>query len=343
MNTVVKKFSNMEARNIKKVISIDTAVLRTLDNTSCEYKRSKSYTGAIACAINCGIKDDFKNILNPLDSGNFIFELPQKIYKLLSMKVIHVDLPKRMYNISEKLRNNHFTLVENGVSKEISINTGSYTISHLICAINKVLKQQGVNDGTSDEEQTFFDYDCKTNRVGLHVDGDNRVIFTQTKCSFTNFETTLGWILGFRAERVPYACSAYPQVFVGDAAPELDIPYVYMCVNDFNRNNNEVYSTTVNRQSNILAKIPLKTTMASCKECCVEDTEICDCTDGALIEVPETTINETFFDIMNREREYFSPINLEKMQIQFLDRFERIMDFGEDTINCCIEFECMYS
>ena len=126
--------------------------------------------------------------------------------------------------------------------------------------------------------------------------------------------------------------------------------YLYIAVDDYNRNNNDVYSTTVNRESNILAKIPLVNSIVTCKECCKDSNGICRdgnsiCGDdnSKLIDVLETNVNETFFDIMNRQREYFSPINVDKLKIQFLDRFERVMDFGENSINCVIEFECLYS
>ena len=342
MNTIIQKNANMMSRTIKKVLAIDTAVLKSIDNTSCDFQRSKSYRGAITCATNCKIKDELKNILNPLDSGDFIFEVPQKIYKALSMKVLHVNFPKQLYNVSAKMKNNYFLITNNIDSYKIEVDTGTYTIQHLVSSINKqILNITGIST-----DDVAFDYDCTTNRVGVvFKTSDTKINFGQNACSLSGFETTLGWMLGFRTEELPIECNytATNIVIIAEAAPEIEIPYLYIAVNDYNRNNNDVYSTTVNRESNILAKVPLVNSIATCKECCEDSSGVCGDGDSKLIDVLETRVNETFFDIMNRQREYFSPINVDKLKIQFLDRFERVMDFGENSINCVIEFECLYS
>ena len=343
MNNIIRKNPNMASRTIKKVLSIDTAVLKTLHSTACDFKKSKSY-GAIACKTNCDTKDKLKNILNPLDSADFIFEVPQKIYKILSMKVLHVNFPKRLYNVSEKMKNNYFTITKDGNAPiKIQIDTGSYTIQRLVSSINKQITNAA---GITTTDDIAFDYDCKTNRVGiLFKNSGVKINFGQNACSSSNFETTLGWMLGFRTEEIPIGCNFLEDntVIAAEAIPEIEIPYIYIAVDDYNRNNNDVYSTTVNRESNILAKIPLTTTIQECTECCEDDNGVCTSDITSRVDIPISKVNETFFDIMNREREYFSPIDLEKLKIQFLDRFERVMDFGDNTAECVIEFECLYS
>ena len=235
MNTIIQKNANMMSRTIKKALAIDTAVLKLIDNTSCKFQRSKSYRGTITCATNCKTKDELKNILNPLDSGDFIFEVPQKIYKALNMKVLHVNLPKQLYNVSAKMKNNYFLVTKGADSHKIEVNTGTYTIQHLVSSINKQILN---TDGISTDD-IAFDYDCKTNRVGVvFKTPDTKINFGQNACSLSGFETTLGWMLGFMTEEIPIACDYTIDanieniVIIAEAAPEIEIPYLYIAVND---------------------------------------------------------------------------------------------------------------
>ena len=106
---------------------------------------------------------------------------------------------------------------------------------------------------------------------------------------------------------------------VAEASPSIRMDYLYMIVDEYNRNKNDEYMTTANKFSNVLAKVPLATT--------------------------NNGISVTYdcFYYINRKRTYFSPINVEKLKIQLLDRFGRKVDLGINTINASVEFECAYS
>jgi hypothetical protein len=106
---------------------------------------------------------------------------------------------------------------------------------------------------------------------------------------------------------------------VAEASPSLKMDYVYMVVDEFNRNKNDEYMTSANKFSNVLAKIPLINTIHG------------------------ISVDNVIFREINRKRTYFSPINIEKLNVKFLDRFGRKIDLGINTINTTIEFECAYS
>lgn len=325
MDTVVKK-SHFQDKIIKKVLSLDTSALKTLDNTVCNvkpseklYRKMKNSSHKPANVANCEVKNAIKNIVNPVDSANFIFELPQKIYNVIKMSLINVELPQVINNISKKLNNNNFYINDT----LITIPDGSYDLESLCCTINKIIDEKDLAG------EVYFccggkdKYECRcVNNISVFVAAHSQVKFFQTGCSSNyGFSASLGWMMGFRTENVPIVPLNEDVDITAEAMPELDIKYAYMIVDDFNRNNNDTYSTTVNRQSNILAKISLKRD---------KDLDIYE-------------IRETMFDNIVRHRDYFSAIDLEKLQIQFIDRFERVMDFGNNSVNCCLDFDCIYS
>jgi len=185
-----------------------------------------------------------------------------------------------------------------------------------------VVTATAIDVDTVEVKKIKFEY--KNDKFVVTVPKGVQLSFGQNGCSSDyGFSASLGWMMGFRTENVPIVPLSEKVRVTAEAMPEMDLKYAYMVVNDFNRNNNNTYSTTVNRQSNILAKIPLRKNNDDIYE-----------------------INETFcasFDEMVRYRDYFSGIDLEKLEIQFIDRFERIMDFGNSSVNCCLNFDCIYS
>lgn len=316
MDTVVKK-SLFRDKIIKKVLSLDTSVLKTLDNTVCNVKPSeklcrkmKNSSHKPANVTNCEVKNAIKNIVNPVDSANFIFELPQKIYKVIKMSLINVELPQVINNISKKLNNNNFYINHT----LITIPDCSYNKYTLCATLNDLVTTACVGQGIM--------FTCDNNNITVTIPISTQIRFFQTGCSSNyGFSSSLGWMMGFRTENVPIVPLNVGVDITAEAMPELDIKYAYMVVDDFNRNNNDTYSTTVNRQSNILAKISLKR--------------------DKNLDIYE--IRESMFDNIVRHRDYFSAIDLEKLEIQFIDRFERVMDFGNNSVNCCLDFDCIYS
>ena len=106
---------------------------------------------------------------------------------------------------------------------------------------------------------------------------------------------------------------------VAEASPSIKMDYMYMIVDEFNRNKNDEYMTLANKFSNVLAKVPLRNTTSG------------------------ISVDYEIFKEINRKRIYFSPINVEKINVKFLDRFGRKVDLGINAINATLEFECAYS
>jgi len=321
---------------------------------------------------------------------------PEKIYKALTMKLAHISLPKKIYNISSELKNNYFRIwEEDSVEHIFEIPPGMYSIKELVNVISVAVV---------DLELRFY-YDKIIDRVYiLSKNIDNLVIdFSHMAgCQSMDDNTTLGWALGFRlpayttesfqnykgtdyqdivdktqdkiegnwpdqkyrgysenytmpflrgeainmdsatnvtvgapildptdqedfvggavAQNIEDGAAARPNEIygiIGEASPSINIDYVYVVVDDFNRNKNDEYMTTANKFSNVLAKIPLITRQ------------------GQILIGDIKTIY--------KQRTYFSPVNIEKLRVKILDRYGRKLDLGINTINATIEFDCEYS
>jgi len=410
MDLVIQKNNEIRQKMIKKVVSIDTALLNTFKYTSCSKDKTKCFAmcksdgscvsvcggsssadtvSHIKCNKECAARNNYKNLAFPIDSANFMMDTPDKVYKVLTMEVTHISLPCKIYNISQELSNNYFRIDET----IYEIPPGMYTIQELVNVISIAVKDKHIR----------FYYDSVIDRVYIIKKGENDNNFTidfthLSGCQNLDHNTTLGWALGFRlpyylladgADGINYqgtvveqnklkgnwpdqkhVSSTMPSLramvrkndendeddevltgapildytlnnfgdnetkssvesiiprpaiiegIVAEASPSIKMDYVYMVVDEFNRNKNDEYMTSANKFSNVLAKIPLINTIHG------------------------ISVDNVIFREINRKRTYFSPINIEKLNVKFLDRFGRKIDLGINTINTTIEFECVYS
>jgi len=419
MDLVIQRNSDIKQKIIKKVVSVDTALLNTFRYTFCRTDKRQCLAACASdgscvpicdgqsnnvshtkCNKECAARNNFKNLAFPIDSANFMMDTPDKVHKALTMEVSHLSLPCKIYNISQELRNNYFRV--NTTVHEIP--PGMYTIQELVNVISIAVSGRDIR----------FYYDSVIDRVyilRMNDEVDDIIDFTHLSgCLNLEHNTTLGWALGFRlpvysmttivgssnginyqdlsgagpgapqdtlAGNWPdqkYANSIMPflrgddadgnvltgapildytlnnwrdhpggteadpatanvkggvesiverpatiEGIVAEASPSIKMDYLYMVVDEFNRNKNDEYMTSANKFSNVLAKIPLINTIHG------------------------ISVDNVIFREINRKRTYFSPINIEKLNVKFLDRFGRKIDLGINTINTTIEFECAYS
>ena len=422
MDLVIQRDNKIKQKLIKRVLSIDTALLNTFRYTFCNVNKTKCFlacrggghvpmcdkknlsldmndniqkfkTSHTQCHKECAARNNFKNRAFPIDSADFMMDTPDKIYKALTMKLAHISLPKKIYNITPELKNNYFRIWENESTEHIfEIPPGMYSVKELVNVISIAVKDLNIR----------FYYDKVIDRVYILSKEytENHVIdFSHMAgCQSMDDNTTLGWALGFRlpayttdtfssykgtdyqdvpinqheiegnwpdpkyrrsnnytmpflrgeainiastnvtvgapildptdqeelitvtAQNIEDGVAARPSAIYGiisEASPSINIDYVYVTVDDFNRNKNDEYMTTANKFSNVLAKIPLITRQ------------------GQIFIGDIKTIY--------KQRTYFSPVNIEKLRVKILDRFGRKLDLGINTINATIEFDCEYS
>jgi len=145
----------------------------------------------------------------------------------------------------------------------------------------------------------------------------------------------LGWELGYRMNMynsgpgtVVGSNIILPSAIVSEGLFYIKGPqYIFVAIDDYNNNVNNyyvsAYSDSINNR-NILAKINLSNT-------------------GNANGVYQTSETDGFSSQINRSRNYFGPVNIEKMRITLYDEYGRIINLNNMDWSCSLMFECMYS
>ena len=135
----------------------------------------------------------------------------------------------------------------------------------------------------------------------------------------------LGWSLGYRVNTyssgsgiVDGSNNILPSAIVSEGICYVKGPqYIFIAIDDFNNNVNNyyvsAYSDSINNK-NILTRIN-----------------------------PNITTEEGTTSQINRSRNYFGPVNIEKIRITLFDEYGRIINLNNMDWSCSLMFECMYS
>jgi len=136
--------------------------------------------------------------------------------------------------------------------------------------------------------------------------------------------SNFGWILGYRMAE--YTSS---QAYVSEGCYDAwGTKYTYIVVDDFNKSvNNFVlpsYNSSIGK-SNILARISM---IAASTD---------NFSDGL-------SLNNQFAnpDAMIKKRTYFGPVDIQRLHIQILDEFGRIMDLNNMDLAIALDLVCLY-
>jgi hypothetical protein len=281
-------------------------------------------------------------------STNFQLDLPIKLSSILTMEMTAFEIPNSFMNISKQMGNNFFTIIvhvgeiiEGGV---VVIPTGNYVYADLIQYINNyistVFKDKkylkyiyfannisnittseslvlgvsgsgqtivGINSSylNDNKAEELFDFSL---RFDLNID-DNQ--------DDTPLPLKLGWMLGFRN-----GVYENNSTYVSEGLINLDGPkYVFLVVDDYNNNvNNGFYSAFTNSMlnKNILARISLQP--------------------GSF----QTTSSQNNLSIISYPRQYFGPVDIQKINVQLLDEYGRVLNLNNMDFSFCLSFQAVY-
>jgi hypothetical protein len=296
------KLNPLETRVISKSLSIDT---RFRDN----YYQSKS--------------------------SDFTIQLPFKINRVVSMQLSSIELPISFYGISESYGNNFFYITvyyrdENGniikSTKKIEISDGNYNAKDLLDKINCFLNE---NDDMFSNLHVFLD-------ISETGSGTGKITFTNKypccldslisytldfstdsdgKPSPTDLKTKLGWNLGFIQPIYQGGITYDAEALIEPAS----IRYLYLSVEDFNNSANNQFLSVYSKQidSHILARISVKGTYFS-------------------------LVMENDFNIVTEPRQYFGPVDIQRLKIRLLDDFGRVINMNHSDYSFCLNFKTIY-
>lgn len=255
-------------------------------------------------------------------STDFHLSLPVRIKGVTKMKLCSLELPFTIYNISASLGNNYFYIQKGtGTQYKITLPDGNYTVEMLQSELNARL--EAAVAGTF---ESIIDKRTKRVVISLIATATDTLTLTfnsttssaTTLDSTTNLQSKLGWMLGFRFGQYDGNSS-----YVSEAPYILKSPrYIFLRIDDYNNTTNDNMIAAFNSSiatNSILAKI--------------SNAEHID--DNIFM----MTLEDKFVSGC-KERKYSGPVDIEKLRIQLIDDFGRIVNLNGSDFSFSLEFEC---
>ena len=278
-----------------------------------------------------------KNYYNS-KATDFHITLNTELKNVVQMKLVACELPQSIYAISTAFGNNFFRIewVSGGVTHfaDITIPDGNYKgkemQSALIEQLNQPILTTAPFGGTAGEIQASFD--VKTGKIIIAANAAAGVTTMElffnlvrnpgsgaaTVIDSTPLQLKFGWILGYR-----FGAYSGATAYVTEGVYDFRGPrYLYIVVNDFNNNYNETiignFADSLTVPENILARIAWK--------------------------------QYAFFPVSGLEplddtktiRNYFGPVNINRLHIQIMDPFGRVLSLNNMDWTLVLEFNCLY-
>ena len=305
-------------------------------------------------AMNSKFRDDYYGTL----STDYLTTLPTKLKEVVSMELTGFEFPNTYFQISKSLGNNYFWLGWQKTSAlvlawyYISIPDGTYKRETMQNMINTQI-QKATGKPSTECPQCSIDAQSLRTVFALPITVNNDAAFlqlafnrtrgpAQTPTGNKTYTTTdasqnnisppeinlsnstiaqnFGWILGYRMAEYK-ASTAYVSEGVYDS---WGTKYLYVIVNDFQKNYTNlvepIYNSSLGRD-NILARIslaPLLTTIS-------EGTSLAD-----------------QFNPGDFVRNYFGPVDIEKLRVTIVDEFGRVINLNNMDMSLALTFVCLY-
>lgn len=300
---------------------------------------SEFYTGTInplkkrTLKQNLNIDTRFRDNYYGSISSNYQLDLPIKFNNVLSMQLSAFEFPCTYYSISKSLGNYYFTVILEDSSKYvISIPDGNYTPNSLINYLNNYVTAGPLSNVPQANALLFtLNLDTTDSGTGQMVVGINSAVNGGALFRFTlDFQTNsdgfsdssaplplkLGWLLGFRNGIYNGNYS-----YVSEAVIDLKgSRYIFLVVDDYNNNVNNSFYSAFNSSllnKNILARISTQTSYFN-------------------------VLSQNNLSLITTPRQYFGPVDIQKLRIQLLDEYGRIIDLHNMDYSFCLTFQCVY-
>jgi len=247
---------------------------------------------------------------------NYNIQLPLILENVLSMQLSSIEMPTSYYVISNQYNNNFFTITVNGISEVIIVSSGNYTTSSAALFINSQLITLGgvfqyivfavniaASFGGSGQMMVGINpskpIDVNIDSIELNFQADR---FGNDDRN-TPLPLKFGWVMGFRNGIYTGNLNYVSESIIDISGPR----YFYLVVEDYNNNNNNgLFYTAFNSSilnKSVLGRFPLNTSLYS-------------------------LLLQNNLNVVVLKREYFGPVTIQKLNIQLLDEFGRIVDLN---------------
>jgi hypothetical protein len=272
----------------------------------------KRKTIAQTVILNSLFREDYKNT----SSTDFSLVLPYQFKNVLSVRLSSIQLPNVLYCFSKTKMNNLFYISECGdgptTSGPVILPDGNYTLCELASTL-----QQAINEQLEINPPRFEVIAHETTQKITIM--NNRNVFSINflkDIESKDFNSTFGWILGFR--QINYNGSA---VYTSEAVyNSVASDYIYFILNDFNHSQSQNILAMYSKSyigNNILAMIPLTS----------NSFHICF---------------DNGSDFIEKKREYFGPVNLQRLKIELRNQYGELLDLNCMDFSFSLEVELGY-
>jgi hypothetical protein len=269
-------------------------------------------------------------------STNYHLDLPLKISGVMSLQLSAIELPTTFFNISKQLGNNFFTIeVDNyndgtttkSYSTVITLQDGNYAPSSLVDYLNSIVGAMLapfnlliftlniLNTMISGTGQMVVGISSASNSVfnfTLNFQADKN----GNNDNNTPLPLKLGWTFGFRSGK--YVNNS---TYISEGVMDLTGPrYIYLVVDDFNNNVNNAFYGAFNSSilnKNILARISLQSKFFD-------------------------IFIENNLNVITTPRHYYGPVDIQKLHLQLLDEYGRVLDINNMDYSFCLILHTVY-
>jgi len=337
LDNTYKNVYNLD-KTLKKSETIDagsTTIIKQPNTPFGLSQPSEFYPGTInplskrILRQNINIDTRFRDNYYTSKSSNFHVELPLRINQVVSLQLAAMELPTTFYVISQVFGNNFFVLeIPSSVPLIVTIPDGNYDYLALQNYINNFVATIGLP-----YSNIQFLADINTPGGAGETSGSGKMVVgssTGNQIFSINFVTDrygnedkqcplplkLGWLMGFRMGYYENALTYISEGIINLLGPR----YIYLVVDDFNNSVNDGFygaftSSILNK--NILARISLQ---------------------GSVFNY----LSQNNYNLITNPRQYFGPVDIQKLQIQLLDEYGRILDLNNMDYSFCLSLQTIY-
>jgi hypothetical protein len=288
----------------------------------------------------------FRDNYYTTQSTNFHLDLPIKFNNVVSLQLATFEYPTTAYVVSKQFGTNYFWVSATGATGTerlpIIVPNGNYTALDIVAFLNNYVTTNPNFTSTSYLKYLTFilnlggvTWNSGSEQLVVSVapftkpdGGDPTPTFTFT-LDFqsdingnpdysTPLPLKLGWILGFREGYYENNSNYVSEGIVNTSGPS----YMYLVVDDFNNNVNNSFFSAFNSSllnKNILARISLQPSVFS-----------------------TLTLTQNNLNLITNPREYFGPIHIQKLQVQLLDEYGRVIDLNNMDFSFCLNMQVIY-
>ena len=337
--SIAKKYYNFDKGLVKSdvVSSGNTFIIDKPITPYGQSQPSEFYQGAFnplnkrSLRQNINIDTRFRENYYTTQSTNFHLDLPIRLTQVVSLQLSALEMPTTFYAVSSVFGNNFFVLQIDGLDPLIvTIPDGNYNYLSLQNYINNFLTSQSVVAYKTIQ----FLSDINT-PSGTGSGGSGKMVVAYSAATTTNFTINfqtdrygnedrqtplplkLGWLMGFREGYYENNIAYVSEGIIDLTGPK----YIYLVVDDFNNSVNDGFygaftSSVLNK--NILARISLQ---------------------GSVF----TTFTQNNLLLVTTSRQYFGPVDIQKIQVQLLDEYGRILNLNNMDYSFCLTFQTLYN